>query len=93
MVPVRNLPSDWEQIAAKLGQRVRERREELGLTQEQLAHRTGISRNQVQNIEHSRNNARGPDGKRVGGTANPTLDTIWALATALDVEVTFLVAP
>lgn len=61
------------------------------MTQEELAHLTGLSRNQVQNIENSRNNNRDATGKRVGGTANPALDTIWALARALDVDVTELV--
>lgn len=70
-----------------MGQRVRSRRVALGLTQEDLAELTGISRNQVQNIENNRNNVRDETGRRVGGTANPRLDTLWLLADALQVEL------
>jgi transcriptional regulator with XRE-family HTH domain len=92
-VPARNVPSDWETIAARFGARVRARREELGLTQEELAHRAGISRNQIQNIEHSRNNARDDSGRRVGGVGNPRLDTVWAISVALEIDVAELVRP
>ena len=62
-----------------------------GLTQEDLAHRAGISRNQVQNIEHSRGNQRGPDGRPKPGNAQ--LDTVFALAEVLDVSVVQLIDP
>lgn len=90
-MPSRDVLEDWEEIAARFGRRVRELREDRGLTQEQLAHLVGMSRNQIQNIENSRNNNRDAEGNRIGGTANPRLETIWALARALDVEVTQLV--
>lgn len=86
-MPARQRPDDWSDIAAELGERVRRAREERQLTQEQLAELTGISRNQIQNIEHSRNNDRDESGRRIGGTANPRLDTIWALSTALEIEI------
>lgn len=77
-----NRPAEWSDITAALGRAVSRRRSELRLTQEQLAERAGLSRNQVQNIENSRNN--------IDGTANPKLDTLWALAVALEVEVSEL---
>ncbi|MFT4296851.1 MAG: helix-turn-helix transcriptional regulator [Micropruina sp.] len=80
-------------VAAQLlGEKVRALREDRGLTQEELAHRTGIARNQIQNIEHNRNNAKDPQTGRPG-RGNARLDTIFRLAHELDVEVTYLVDP
>jgi len=89
-VPSRDVLEDWEELAAQFGHRVRALRKARGLTQERLAHAVGMSRNQIQNIENSRNNTRDADGKRRGGTANPRLETIWALARALEVDPTEL---
>jgi transcriptional regulator with XRE-family HTH domain len=75
-------------IAREFGAQVRALRQERGMTQERLAELTGMSRNQIQNIEHSRNNKIDEFGQH--GRANPTLDTIWSLAYALDVDVTEL---
>jgi transcriptional regulator with XRE-family HTH domain len=66
-------------ISVEIGRRVRQRRVELQLTQEQLAERSGVSRNQVQNIE----NARGTSTS----TSNPRADLLWSLAVALEVDV------
>lgn len=52
---------------------------ELRLTQEALSDRSGVSRNQIQNIE----NARGAKT----ATSNPTADLLWSLAVALEIEV------
>lgn len=84
--------SAYEQAAAALAGKVRARRLELGLNQEKLAERTGLSRNQVQNIERNRNNSRDPQTGRPS-PGNARLDTIFALAHALQVEVTYLVDP
>jgi transcriptional regulator with XRE-family HTH domain len=62
-----------------------------GLTQEQLGEMTGMSRNQIQNIEHNRSNARDQYGNV--GTMNARLDTVFSLASALGVDVTYLVDP
>jgi transcriptional regulator with XRE-family HTH domain len=86
-VPSRQQPADWRDISEELGARLRALREARDLTQEELAHRAGISRNQVQNIERSRNNTRLSAGRDVRGPGNPRLDTLFALALALDVEV------
>lgn len=78
-MPREELPEDWREIAIALGQRIRTFREVHGLTQEQLAHRAGLSRNQVQNIESARNNS--------GGLGNPKLSTLVALARIFQVPV------
>lgn len=75
----------------RMASQVSERRRKHGWTQEDLAEKVGISRNQVQNIENNRNNTRGPDGKL--GPANPNLDTVFALALALECSVTDLIDP
>lgn len=87
----RNVNGDWKDIAASFGGKVRYHREALGLNQEQLAERAGISRNQIQNIENSRNNQLGADGRK--GPGNPRMDTVFALANALHVEIGYLVDP
>lgn len=74
--------------SAIVGERVRRRRESLGLTQEQLAHRSGLSRNRVQNLEKNRNNSRDAIGRL--GPANPRLDTLWAIAATLETTVSEL---
>lgn len=68
------------------------RRVELGLTQEELAERAGVSRNQVQNIERNRNNSKDPETGRPG-PANARLDTVFRLAAALEISVTDLIDP
>ena len=83
---------DYERAAQMLGLKVRAAREARGLSQDELASRTGISRNQVQNIEHSRNNARDATTGRPG-PGNARLDTIFILAEVLDVDVAYLVDP
>ncbi len=72
-------PLDWKTYGLALGQRVREVREAVGMTQEELWLRSGLSRAQVQNIERSRS-AR-------GGPGNPRLGTVYRIAQALRVPV------
>jgi transcriptional regulator with XRE-family HTH domain len=57
-----------------LGPRVRERRTELGLSQEQLAHRAGISLNALHRLE-------------IGQSTDPHFSTIAGLAHALGTSV------
>lgn len=83
---------DYTRASALLGRKVAALREAHGLTQEQLAERTGISRNQIQNIEHNRNNTRDPVTGRPG-PGNARLETIFLLADVLRVDVTYLVDP
>lgn len=85
-------PAAYLRAAELLGRRVEARRLALRLTQEQLAEAAGISRNQVQNIEKNRNNAKDPKTGRPG-PGNARLDTVFRLATALDVDVLELINP
>lgn len=75
-------PDNWSAITAGLGDKVRARRGELGMSQEQLRERSGISRNQIQNIENARGNST--------ETSNPKLDALWALANALEIDISEL---
>lgn len=88
----RQPPAAYLRAAEQMGRRVQERRHELGLTQEQLAERTGISRNQIQNIENNRNNTKHPESGKPG-PANARLDTVFLLADALEVSVAYLIDP
>lgn len=60
-------------ISAHIGEVVRERRIELGLTQEQLAQKIGTYRTLVARLENGRRHT-------------PTLDTLFAYAEALRIE-------
>lgn len=81
-MPKRTPTAHTVEIAGWFARWLRQRREELGLTQEELAHRTGLSRNQIQNLENNRNNSAG--GR---SSANPGLDTILALEGAFGMEL------
>lgn len=56
-----------------LGMRVRELREALTLSQEAFAHKAGLDRTYVSGVER--------------GRRNPTLDVLYRLADALEVDV------
>jgi len=83
-------PAEFLRATKRLGARVATLRREHGLTQDQLAAITGISRNQIQNIENNRNNSRDPKTGKFG-VANPGLETIFRLAKALDVDAVDLI--
>lgn len=59
------------------GDRVRARRQDLEITQEDLAHRAGINRTYIGSLE--------------SGQRNPSLDTIARLALALETDAAELV--
>jgi transcriptional regulator with XRE-family HTH domain len=63
-------------IKSRFGNRVRQEREHLGLSQEGLASRCGLHRTYIGGIER--------------GERNPTLQTISLLADALDVAIVTL---
>jgi transcriptional regulator with XRE-family HTH domain len=67
--------------ALALGREIRIRREALGLTQENLAEKSGVTRNQIQVIE------RGWADRAKKRPANPRLATIIGLCEALDMRV------
>ncbi len=82
----------YREASRLLGEKVRALREAQSLTQEDLSERTGISRNQIQNIEHNRNNAKDPV-TGLPGPGNARLETVFLLAHELRVDVTYLVDP
>lgn len=65
-------------IKKKFGERVRLRREELGLSQEEFAFQSGIHRTYVSGIER--------------GVRNPSLTMVERIAKALDVSFDTLMA-
>lgn len=76
-----SVPSLEPQVAEALGSRVRELRTAAGMTQEQLAHRAGISRNHVQVIE------RGWQHKSDPAPSNPHLSVLLRLSAAMGVSI------
>lgn len=66
-----------EEVIARLKFRMRTRRIELGLTQEAIAKRAGISTRRYQEIESEAGTSRN----------NPTLRTLIAIAKALEIDV------
>lgn len=58
-------------------QAVHDRREELGISQEELAHRAGLHRTYISDIEH--------------GARNPSLKTLSRLADALELTASGLI--
>lgn len=68
--PKRRPPSP---LRAVFGARVRELRERTGMSQETLAHQSGIARSYMSRLER--------------GDANPSLDALYALAQELRVDV------
>lgn len=81
-MPKRTPPAHAAEVASSFARWLRHRREQAGMTQEELAHRAGLSRNQVQNLENNRNN--NTTGR---SSANPSLDTILALEVAFGLKV------
>ncbi|RYZ13662.1 MAG: XRE family transcriptional regulator [Myxococcaceae bacterium] len=84
-VPKSQPPPDdlTERAARELGMRVFMRRAELNFTQLELANISGVSPNQIYNIERSRD----PPKK----VSYPRFDTIFKLARAFEVSVEELV--
>ena len=64
-------------MSARIGQRIAEIRGDAGLSQSALARAVGTSQSAISQIE--------------SGDRNPTFDMLRQLATALDMEVTYLV--
>lgn len=85
-------PDRLDRAAEQLGRKVYELRQLRSLTQEQLSDLSGVSRNQIQNIEHSRNNSRDPLTNR-HGRGNPRLDTLYHLAEAFGISPVLLIDP
>lgn len=79
----------WDEIMAKrLGERIRALRTAQGLSQETLAQRAGITKNQVQLLEAGRSTGR--EGQV--GPSNPKLSTLVGLAFVFDMSVAEVLA-
>lgn len=74
--------------AIRLGQALRTLRIEHGLSQETVAHRAGITKNQLQLIEAGRSTGRAD----ATGPSNPRMATLVGLAEVLEVSVSELLA-
>jgi transcriptional regulator with XRE-family HTH domain len=65
-------------IRQRFGLAIRQRRQELGISQEELSFRAGLHRTYISDIER--------------GSRNPSLENIEKLAKALDISVSILFA-
>nr|WP_212763253.1 helix-turn-helix transcriptional regulator [Gordonia araii] len=74
---------DWGTYANSFAFRLALVRRQRGLSQEALAHKAGMHRNQVSNLERARSN-------REPFISDPQLSTVYRLAVALDVPPTYL---
>jgi DNA-binding XRE family transcriptional regulator len=84
VVPDPNDDSLGRDAARVLGQTLRSLREQRGLTQKEVAARTGITRNHYGLLEQGLSAADGP--------ANPRLNTLMAVARTLGVPLSTLTA-
>ncbi len=71
-------PNRVRERRLRFGDVVRERRAELGLSQEALAERCGVDRKSISRVET--------------GTFSPSLDRVWRLADGLDLPISTLFA-
>jgi transcriptional regulator with XRE-family HTH domain len=78
MTEVMSPNAQLEQVPETVGRRIREARAGRGLTLDQLAERSGVSRRMIVNVE--------------AGTSNASISTLLRLATALHVSLADLVA-
>ena len=72
-----------ENEASRLGTTVRTFRESRELTQEALAFKAGITKNQLQLIEAGRSSGR----RDSSGPSNPRLSTLFGLANVLGISI------
>jgi DNA-binding XRE family transcriptional regulator len=78
-VPRQNPPATWEDYARRLGVELQQKRLASGLSQEDLAHRAGVTRNYYQQLERGHLPNRNP--------TNPSLKVILRLARELGTEL------
>lgn len=76
-------PSSWEAYAKELGLELQRRRTAAGLTQEDLAHRAGLTRTHYQQVEKGYWSKDRP--------SNPSIKLLARLAMVLGLEVSDLV--
>ncbi|MFB7251215.1 helix-turn-helix domain-containing protein [Microbacterium sp. NPDC056234] len=79
----------WDETRAKqFGATLRRLREERGLSQESLAFRAGVTKNQLQLIEYGKSSGR----RDAEGPSNPQLSTLIGFADILELSVSDLLA-
>lgn len=78
----RSRPEDeaWSDYAAQLAANLRQHRSEAGLSQEDVAYRSGLTRYTYQKYEKGES--------KPGTPANPTIRTLLAMSQTLGVELT-----
>lgn len=79
---VRTPPNAWADYARGLGVRLQQARHALGLSQEEVAHRAGISAFTYQKFEKGES--------KPGTPMNPRLVTLIALSQVLETDVSYL---
>lgn len=72
-------PTSWDEFATQLGHELQRRRVAADLSQEELAHLSGVTRNYYQLLEKGR--------VASGAPANPTIKVVTRLAANLGVGV------
>ena len=82
-MPVPDIPVDWDAFMREFGIRLQRARHDAGLTQEEAAYASGLTRSHYQQLEKGRS--------RPGATANPSLRTVIALAETLAIPLADLV--
>lgn len=75
----------WSDYAAQIASNLRRLRAEAGLSQEDVAYRSGLTRYTYQKYEKGES--------KPGTPANPTIRTLLAMSQALDVELTEILPP
>lgn len=78
-------PSSWEDYAKALGIELQRQRITANLTQENLAHRAGITRTHYQQLERG--------FWRPGAPSNPSVKLLARLAQALQIDIGALLPP
>jgi len=78
-------PKSWEEYARALGIELQRQRIARGMTQEDLAHRAGVTRTHYQQIERG--------WWKQGSPANPSVKVLAKLAQALQIEPGDLLPP
>ena len=78
-MPTRETPADWPERMRDFGLVLQRRRHELGMTQEDVAYASGLTRSHYQQLEKGLS--------RPGVSANPSLLTVIALARTLGIDL------
>lgn|GEM_PF-7074857 len=88
-MPATDHQPDFGERVKLFGAKVRSRKAELGLSERKLAELASVSRGYVQLLLKDRGSHK--DENDDYKLPNPTLDVIWRLAEALEVDVAYLV--